>query len=156
MATHSSVLAWSIPGTGGLVGCRLWGPTESDTTEATWRQQHSHFKNQGFLWTNILLHGLTYTSTLLIPSDSQLSQQEKNFCSLHSPKSHHIHALLTTSQWFPCRMGTCHVYILLSVSSGLWGNQCCFGFEVKVKILEETSWILCRTQNGVRGLGTVA
>ena len=22
-----------------LVGCRLWGPTESDTTEATWRQQ---------------------------------------------------------------------------------------------------------------------
>ena len=24
MATHSSVLAWRIPGTGGLVGCRLW------------------------------------------------------------------------------------------------------------------------------------
>ena len=34
MATHSSVLAWRIPGTG-LVGCRLWGRTESDTTEAT-------------------------------------------------------------------------------------------------------------------------
>ena len=34
MATHSSVLAWRIPGTGGLVGCRLWGRTESDTTEA--------------------------------------------------------------------------------------------------------------------------
>ena len=32
MATHSSVLAWRIPGT---VGCRLWGRTESDTTEAT-------------------------------------------------------------------------------------------------------------------------
>ena len=31
MATHSSVLA----GRGSLVGCRLWGPTESDTTEAT-------------------------------------------------------------------------------------------------------------------------
>ena len=30
--THSSVLAWRIPGT---VGCYLWGPTESDTTEAT-------------------------------------------------------------------------------------------------------------------------
>ena len=29
MATHSSVLAWSIPGTGGsLVGCCLWGCTE--------------------------------------------------------------------------------------------------------------------------------
>ena len=35
MATHSSVLAWKIPGMGSLVGCRLWGRTESDTTEAT-------------------------------------------------------------------------------------------------------------------------
>ena len=36
MATHSSVLAWRIPGTGkpgGLLS--LWGRTESDTTEAT-------------------------------------------------------------------------------------------------------------------------
>ena len=35
MATHSSVLAWRIPGTGDLVGCHLWGCTESDMTEAT-------------------------------------------------------------------------------------------------------------------------
>ena len=35
MAAHSSVLAWRIPGTGSLVGCRLWGRTESDMTEAT-------------------------------------------------------------------------------------------------------------------------
>ena len=35
VATHSSVLAWRIPGRGSLVGCRLWGRTESDTTEAT-------------------------------------------------------------------------------------------------------------------------
>ena len=35
MATHSSVLAWRIPRRGSLVGCRLWGCTESDTTEAT-------------------------------------------------------------------------------------------------------------------------
>ena len=35
MATHSSVLAWRIPGQGSLVGFRLWGRTESDTTEAT-------------------------------------------------------------------------------------------------------------------------
>ena len=35
MATHSSVLAWRIPGTGSLVGCRLWGRTESDITEVT-------------------------------------------------------------------------------------------------------------------------
>ena len=35
MATHSSVLAWRIPGTAEPVGCCLWGRTESDTTEAT-------------------------------------------------------------------------------------------------------------------------
>ena len=35
MAAHSSVLAWRIPGTGELVGCRLWGHTESDTAEVT-------------------------------------------------------------------------------------------------------------------------
>ena len=35
MATHSSVISWRIPGRGSLVGCRLWGHTESDTTEAT-------------------------------------------------------------------------------------------------------------------------
>ena len=34
MATHSRVLAWRIPGTGELVGCHLWGCTESDMTEA--------------------------------------------------------------------------------------------------------------------------
>ena len=33
MATPSSVLAWRVPGS--LVGWRLWGRTESDTTEAT-------------------------------------------------------------------------------------------------------------------------
>ena len=33
MATHSSVLACRIPGTG--EPCRLWGHTESDTTEVT-------------------------------------------------------------------------------------------------------------------------
>ena len=39
MATHSSVLAWRIPGMGSLFGCRLWGHTELDTTEATQKQQ---------------------------------------------------------------------------------------------------------------------
>ena len=39
MATHSSVLAWRIPGRGNLVGCHLWGRTESDTTEAIQQQQ---------------------------------------------------------------------------------------------------------------------
>ena len=39
MATHSSVLAGESQGQGSLVGCCLWGHTESDTTEATQQQQ---------------------------------------------------------------------------------------------------------------------
>ena len=39
MATHSSILAGESQGQGSLVGCLLRGRTESDTTEATWRQQ---------------------------------------------------------------------------------------------------------------------
>ena len=35
MAAHSSVLAGESQGRGSLVGCRLWGRTESDMTEAT-------------------------------------------------------------------------------------------------------------------------
>ena len=35
MATHSSVLAWRIPGRGEPCGLPLWGRIESDTTEAT-------------------------------------------------------------------------------------------------------------------------
>ena len=35
MATHSTALAWRIPGTGSLVGRCLWGRTESDTTGVT-------------------------------------------------------------------------------------------------------------------------
>ena len=35
MATHSSVLAWRISGMGEPGGCRLWGCTDSDTTEVT-------------------------------------------------------------------------------------------------------------------------
>ena len=35
MASHSSVLAWRIPGTVESGGCRLWDCTESDTTETT-------------------------------------------------------------------------------------------------------------------------
>ena len=49
MATHSSVLAWRIPGRGSLVGCCLWGRTESDTTEATQQQQQRILKHSFLL-----------------------------------------------------------------------------------------------------------
>ena len=48
MATHSSVLAWRIPGMGSLMGCRLWGRTESDMTEATQQQQQQQFRLAAF------------------------------------------------------------------------------------------------------------
>ena len=40
MATHSSVLAWRIPGMAEPGGLLLWGRTESYTTEAMQQQQH--------------------------------------------------------------------------------------------------------------------
>ena len=46
IATHSSVLAWRISETGSLVGCRLWGRTESDTTKAM-QQQQQHYVGDG-------------------------------------------------------------------------------------------------------------
>ena len=41
MATHSSVLAWRVRGQRSLLGCHLWGHTESDMTEATYQQQQT-------------------------------------------------------------------------------------------------------------------
>jgi len=35
MAPHSSTLAWRVPWMEEPGGCRLWGHTESDTTEVT-------------------------------------------------------------------------------------------------------------------------
>ena len=53
MATHSSVLAWRIQGRGSLVGCRLWGRTELDTTEVTQQQQQQQSLQEK------LLHNVT-------------------------------------------------------------------------------------------------
>ena len=47
MATHSSVLAWRIPGTREPGGCHLWGHTESNTTEVT---QHSIYTSKCSQW----------------------------------------------------------------------------------------------------------
>ena len=45
MATHSSVLAWRIPGTGEPGGLPSMGRTESDTTEVTQQQQQHRTKH---------------------------------------------------------------------------------------------------------------
>ena len=59
MATHSNVLAWRIPGMGEPGGCRLWGCTESDTTEATWQRQ------QGLKTTRLGLPSKFFINSLL-------------------------------------------------------------------------------------------
>ena len=87
MATHSSVLAWRIPGTGSLVGCCLWGRTELDTTEVTQQQQQ-----QWSVWGGSILCLLQtlYTAYIRSPADintdrdnikhrCQLSKQLNNF-----------------------------------------------------------------------------
>ena len=58
MATHSSVLPGESRGLGSLLGCRLWGRTESDTTEATQQQQQQQqlltiILNRTFMEVNI-------------------------------------------------------------------------------------------------------
>ena len=41
MATHSSILAWRIPGMGASWAA-VYGVAQSDTTEATWQQQQQY------------------------------------------------------------------------------------------------------------------
>ena len=55
MATHSSVFAWRIPGTGEPVGCHLWGHKESDTTEAMQHQQYIAFSVLLYLLISLFL-----------------------------------------------------------------------------------------------------
>ena len=47
MATH--FLPGEPQGQGSLVGCRLWGLTESDTTEATQQQQQQQQQHHGMV-----------------------------------------------------------------------------------------------------------
>ena len=42
MATHSSILAWTIPWTEEPEGCSPWGHRESDATEHTHAHTHTH------------------------------------------------------------------------------------------------------------------
>ena len=46
-----------------LVGCRLWGHTESDTTEATLQQQQQHLFHGAVMWTVDNIHETPTTMT---------------------------------------------------------------------------------------------
>ena len=65
MATHSSVLAWRVPGTGEP---GLWGRTESDTTEVTWQAVFSH----------VQLFATPWTVVHQAPLSMRLSRQESH------------------------------------------------------------------------------
>ena len=49
MATHSKFLPGESQGWWSLMGCRLWGCTDSDTTEATWQQRQQNAALQASL-----------------------------------------------------------------------------------------------------------
>ena len=53
MATHSSALAWRIPGMGEPRGLLSMGRTESDMTEATQQQQQQQQQQRGDDWANL-------------------------------------------------------------------------------------------------------
>ena len=61
-------------GRGSLVGCRLWGCTESDTSEVTWQQQQGmHCSASFLLWCQVLLSlwslpvSILYTTLRYLP-----------------------------------------------------------------------------------------
>ena len=50
MATQAAFLPGESQGERSLVGCHLWGHTESDTTEATLQQQQQHLSGITYLF----------------------------------------------------------------------------------------------------------
>ena len=67
MATHSSTLAWRIPGTV-EPGCCLWGRTESDMTKATQQQQQQQQACHKYLfkYLNMFAPKLVYSDEVSI------------------------------------------------------------------------------------------
>ena len=95
MATHSSVLAWRIPGMGEAVGFRLWGHTESDTTEVTQQPLQLCIHCQH----SIISHSL-YNCLIFFPS--------KNSEKINKEKLMKID--LGPSRGSPHTFTTCHQY----------------------------------------------
>ena len=100
MATHSNVLAWRIPGRRSLVGCRLWGRTESDTTEATQQQQQqpsfrgsspprdeTHISYVSCIGRQVLYHQHHLGSPFLFITESLILLKVSNRIVKHAPNS---------------------------------------------------------------------
>ena len=79
---------------GSLVGCRLWGCTESDTTEATQQQQQQHRHRQGSLG-GCHLWGCTESDTT---EATQQQQQQSHICFFSHSMTQHLLFVLTNKQ----------------------------------------------------------
>ena len=77
MATHSSILAGESQGWGSLVGCRLWGHTESDMTEHM--STHTHITRDTLLY-NII----NESAALNLPANLENSATGLENVSFHS------------------------------------------------------------------------
>ena len=91
MATNSSILAWRIPGTESLMGCCLWGHTESDTTEATQQQQQLPFA-AGPKWcpeVDVSVRG-SMGGDVLFQQDAPLGNQTKGCTGLLGTMSYNM------------------------------------------------------------------
>ena len=76
MATHSSVLAWRIPGTA-EPGCRLWGHTESDTTEVTATAAAAATQDTGVNWSTDAMKALQFYRSLTWVSRAEISMKAR-------------------------------------------------------------------------------
>jgi len=116
MATHSSVLALRIPGTGRLVGCPLWGRTESDTTKATQQQQQQHVPSMPSFWrVFFILNGCWILSKALSSSifwflSFNLLMSYITLIDLKILKNSYIPGIKPTWSW--CMMFLIHYWIL--------------------------------------------
>ena len=68
MATHSSILAWEIPGQQSLADYSSWGGKESDTTERRTLSLSCQFKNP--IWTSLVVQGIRICLSVQGDTDS--------------------------------------------------------------------------------------
>ena len=113
-------------GRGSLVGCRLWGCTESDTTEATWQQQQQILRISNFVFfLDRRVSPLTYLFTHI----------RKVWVGYGSVCTHtHMHTSsmlfrLTSriSAWSSCMAEAQEICPLLAVSNGHQGQYSWWG-----------------------------
>ena len=80
MATHSVFLPGESQGRGSLVGCHLWGCTESDTTEVTWQEWQQQFLTLPpslFLGQPLASAFSPFSSVILYQSFSGIQQENR-------------------------------------------------------------------------------